>query len=140
MMKRIIIFFVFFLPLWGFAQADRKLDTEGNLMYQYQRTVIPPCDTCKGPTINFLFVNGSRPIAISLRQETLDTQVRWVDITGGTAGHEEVVEFVTANLAPNQTVTWSYTVSAKKGKVSSPEKAALLIMDEKYGVEKVWFK
>ena len=85
-------------------------------------------------------MNGSRSTAISLRQEAFDTQVRWIDIAGGTADHEEVVELVTANLEPNQTVTWSYAVSAKKGKISAPEKAALLIMDEKYGVEKVWFK
>ena len=85
-------------------------------------------------------MNGNHLAAISLRQETFDTQVRWIDIAGGTAGHEEVVEFVTANLEPNQTITWSYAVSAKKGKVSAPEKAALLIMDEKYGVEKIWLK
>lgn len=140
MMKKIILFLGLLLPTWAFAQADRKLDTDGNLLYQYQRTVSEPCDTCKELTVTLLFVNGNHPAAISLRQEAFDTQVRWIDIAGGTAGHEEVVEFVTANLEPNQTITWSYAVSAKKGKVSAPEKAALLIMDEKYGVEKVWFK
>ena len=140
MMKKFILLFGALLPGLAFAQSDRKLDAQGNLLYQYQRTVSDPCDTCKELTVTLLFVNGSRSTAISLRQEAFDTQVRWIDIAGGTADHEEVVELVTANLEPNQTVTWSYAVSAKKGKISAPEKAALLIMDEKYGVEKVWFK
>lgn len=140
MMKKIILLLGVLLPGLAFAQTDRKLDTDGKLLYQYQRTVSDPCDTCKEITVTFLFVNGSRPTAISLRQEAFDTHVRWIDIAGGTAGHEDVVEFVTANLEPNQSVTWNYAVSAKKGKVSVPEKAALLIMDEKYGVEKVWLK
>ena len=140
MMKKIILLLGLLLPTWAFAQADRKLDADGKLLYQYQRTVSEPCDTCTEITVTLLFVNGNHPTAISLRQEAFDTQVRWIDIAGGTAGHEEVVEFVTANLEPNQTITWSYAVSAKKGKVSAPEKAALLIMDEKYGVEKIWLK
>ena len=139
-MKNIIFLFLFLLPAVAFAQSDRKVDSHGNLLYQYQRTASEPCDTCTELKVTFLFVNGNRPAAISFRQETLDTKVRWIDISGGTAGHEEVVDFVTANLEPNQTITWSYAVSAKIGKVSAPEQAALLIMDEKYGVEKVWLK
>ena len=139
-MKNIIAFVLLLVPLFAFGQADRKLDADGKLLYQYQRTVSDPCDTCSEITVTFLFVNGSHPTAISLRQEAFDTDVRWIDIAGGTAGHEKVVEFVTANLSANQTVTWTYAVSAKKGKVSVPEKAALLIMDEQYAVEKIWLK
>ena len=140
MMKKTALLLLLFVPLFVFGQADRKLDADGNLLYQYQRTVSEPCDTCSEITVTFLFVNGGHPTAISLRQEAFDTDVRWIDIAGGTAGHEEVVEFVTANLSANQTVTWTYAVSAKKGKVSAPEKAALLIMDEQYAVEKIGLK
>ena len=139
-MKKTALLLLLLVPLFAFGQADRKLDADGKLLYQYQRTVSEPCDTCSEITVTFLFVNGSHSTAISLRQEAFDTDVRWIDIAGGTAGHEEVVEFCTANLAPNQSVTWTYAVSAKKGKVSAPEKAALLIMDEQYAVEKIWLK
>ena len=77
MMKKIILLLGLLLPTWAFAQADRKLDTDGNLLYQYQRTVSEPCDTCKELTVTLLFVNGNHPAAISLRQEAFDTQVRW---------------------------------------------------------------
>ena len=69
MIKKIILLLGLLLPTWAFAQADRKLDTDGNLLYQYQRTVSEPCDTCKELTVTLLFVNGNRPAAISLRQE-----------------------------------------------------------------------
>lgn len=140
MMKKTVLILLLFVPLFVFGQADRKLDADGKLLYQYQRTVSDPCDTCSEITVTFLFVNGGHPTAISLRQEAFDTDVRWIDIPGGTAGHEEVVELCTANLEPNQSVTWTYAVSAKKGKISAPEKAALLIMDEKYAVDKIWLK
>lgn len=139
-MKKTALLLLLLVPLFAFGQADRKLDADGKLLYQYQRTVSEPCDTCSEITVTFLFVNGSHSTAISLRQEAFDTDVRWIDIAGGTAGHEEVVEFVTANLAPNQSVTWTYAVSAKKGRISAPEQAALLIMDEQYAVEKIWLK
>ena len=139
-MKKTALLLLLLVPLFAFGQADRKLDADGKLLYQYQRTVSEPCDTCSEITVTVLVVNGSHSTAISLRQEAFDTDVRWIDIAGGTAGHEEVVEFVTANLSANQTVTWTYAVSAKKGKVSAPEKAALLIMDEQYAVEKIWLK
>ena len=55
MMKKIILLLGLLLPTWAFAQADRKLDTDGNLLYQYQRTVSEPCDTCKELTVTLLF-------------------------------------------------------------------------------------
>ena len=95
-MKKTALLLLLLVPLFAFGQADRKLDADGKLLYQYQRTVSEPCDTCSEITVTFLFVNGSHSTAISLRQEAFDTDVRWIDvrwidIAGGTAGHEEVV-------------------------------------------------
>ena len=63
-MKNIIALVLLVAPLFAFAQADRKLDADGELLYQYQRTVTDTCDTCSEITVTFLFVNGNHPTAI----------------------------------------------------------------------------
>lgn len=148
MLKKFFVFFLIGVPLFTFAQTAsdstltvHRVEKAGKLLYEYYRChAADDCDTCSERMVKFVFKNGDQARAISYRQETLDTQVRWIDIAGGTAGHDVAVEFVTANLRPHQTVEWTYAVSAKNGCVLQLEKAAVLVMNEKYEVEKLWLE
>jgi hypothetical protein len=140
-MKRVIALLSLLLPLLVAAQTDRKVSPDGVMQYQYSRTFAPSTEDSSLLVVTFVFVNGANPTAISLRQEVQESVLQWKEIPNGTPGHEPIVEFVTANLAPSQTVTWTYAVSTRKGKrPAAPEQAALLIMQPDYGVEKVWLR
>lgn len=131
----------FLFPFLCLAQSNRVTDEKGNLMYEYSRSFEKNPNKSTEVLVTFTFTNGKKQSAISFRQEVLDTRLSWLDTTGGTAGHEESVEFVTANLAPNQTVTWKYAVTTRKKKAPAAlEKAAILIMNGDYQVEKIWLE
>lgn len=135
------LFLLFLCPFLCFAQSDRVVDEKGNLLYQYERVYEKNPTNSTELLVTFTFTNGKNQRAISFRQETLESVLRWVDTTDGARGHEEAVEFVTANLAPNQTITWKYAVSTrKKSAPAAPEKAAILIMNGDYQVEKIWLE
>lgn len=135
------LFLLFLCPFLCFAQSDRVVDEKGNLLYQYERVYEKNPTNFTELLVTFSFTNGKNQRAISFRQETLESVLRWVDTTDGARGHEEAVEFVTANLAPNQTITWKYAVSTrKKSAPAAPEKAAILIMNGDYQVEKIWLE
>lgn len=135
------LFLLFLCPFLCFAQSDRVVDEKGNLLYQYERVYEKNPTNSTELLVTFSFTNGKNQRAISFRQETLESVLRWVDTTDGARGHEEAVEFVTANLAPNQTITWKYAVSTrKKSAPAAPEKAAILIMNGDYQVEKIWLE
>ena len=77
----------------------------------------------------------------TFRQESLDGTVGWLETEGGETGTETIVDFVTANLAPGQSVAWKYTFAPKKGRDPVPlERAALLIMEEDFGTEKIMLR
>lgn len=135
------LFLILLCPFFCFAQSNRVVDEKGGLLYQYERTYVKNPTNSTELLVTFTFTNGKNQRAISFRQETLETVLRWVDTTDGNPSHEEAVEFVTANLAPNQTVTWKYAVSTrKKTAPAAPEKAAILIMNRDYQVEKIWLE
>ena len=91
--------------------------------------------------VTFVFVNGNAQRAITFRQEALDGTVGWLETEGGETGTETIVDFVTANLAPSQSVAWKYTYAPKNGTSAIPlERAALLIMEEDFGTEKIMLK
>ena len=141
MKKILLLLIVWAMPFVLLAQTDRKVDSNGVFQYQYSRTYAVNPDNESEMLVTFVFVNGAQPRAISLRQEVLESVVLWLEIPGGAAGHETVVEFVTANLEAGETVTWKYAISTRKGSCPLiPEQAALLVMHENYGVEKVWLK
>ena len=141
MMKKILVIAALLLPLLLSAQTDRKVDAQGNLLYQYSRTsVIDPMNPSVR-VVTFVFVNGNAQRAVTFRQEALEGTVGWIDTEGGETGTETIVEFVTANLAPGQTVAWKYSFAPKTGTAPVPlERAALLIMEEDFGTEKIILK
>lgn len=129
------------LPVLLFAQTDRKLDAHGNLLYQYSRTSVTDAEDPSVLIVTFVFQNGNAQRAITFRQETVDGIVRWLETEGGEPGAETIVDYVTANLAPGQSVGWKYTYSPKSGKPAVPlERAALLIMEEDFSTEKILLK
>ncbi len=140
-MKKFLVIALLLLPLLLAAQTDRKVDAQGNLLYQYSRTsVIDPLNPSVR-VVTFVFVNGNAQRAVTFRQESLDGTVGWLETEGGETGTETIVDFVTANLAPGQSVAWKYTFAPKKGRDPVPlERAALLIMEEDFGTEKIMLR
>jgi hypothetical protein len=56
------------------------------------------------------------------------------------ANENDKVEKITANLSPFEKVEWQYSLSAEpKESIIQIEKAALLIMNEQFEVEKITF-
>ena len=141
MMKKILVIAALLLPLLLSAQTDRKVDAQGNLLYQYSRTSVIDPQNPSVRIVTFVFVNGNAQRAITFRQETIDGTVGWLNTNGGETGTETIVDFVTANLAPGQTVAWKYGFSPKTGNDPAVlERAALLIMEEDFGTEKIILK
>lgn len=136
-MKKFFFLILFFLPILCFAQSDRQLDSLGHLQYQYSRTFAQNPQDASELIVTFIFVNGNQQQAITLRQEKSNTAPRWLSTQGGTLTHETIVDAVTANLAPNQSVVWKYAVKTTNGK---PETAALMLMSDKYVVDKIMLK
>jgi len=140
-MKKILLIAALLLPLLLSAQTDRKVDAQGNLLYQYSRTSVINPQNPSERIVTFVFVNGNAQRAISFRQESLDGTVQWIETEGGETGTETIVDFVTANLEPGQNIAWKYTFSPKKGTAPAPlERAALMIMEEDFGTEKIMLK
>lgn len=141
MMKKILVIAALLLPLLAFAQTDRKVDAQGKLLYQYSRTSVINPQNPSERIVTFVFVNGNAQRAITFRQEAIDGIVGWLETEGGETGTETIVDFVTANLVPGQSVAWKYTFNPRQG--SSPavlERAAILIMEEDFGTEKIMLK
>ena len=136
-MKKLVLFLLLSLPLWIFAQSNRQLDSLGNLQYQYSRTFARNPQNTNELIVTFVFVNGNHQQAITLRQENTKSKLRWLQTQGGTLTHETIVEAMTANLAPNQSIVWKYVVTTSN---SRPEQAALMLMSEKFAVEKIMLK
>lgn len=137
-MKKILFITVLLFPLLLSAQTDRKLDAQGNLMYQYSRTSVINPQVPSERIVTFVFQNGNAQRAITLRQESVDGVVSWIATDGGETGSETIVDFITANLQPGQNVAWKYAVAPKNGTTPPVlERAALMIMEEDFGTEKI---
>ena len=141
MMKKILLIAALLLPFLLSAQTDRKVDAYGNLLYQYSRTSVINPQNPSERIVTFTFVNGNAQRAITFRQESLEGTVSWLETEGGETGTETIVDFVTANLAPGQTIAWRYVFAPKKGTTPAVlERAALMIMEEDFGTEKIMLK
>lgn len=139
-MKNLIFAILLFLPTLVWGQSDRKLDAQGNLIYQYNRTVTENPQNSSEKIVTFVFVNGNSQRAISYRQETLNGIVSWTSTSNGKLTNETIVDCVTTNLKPGESVTWKYTYSPRKGSATTAlDKAAILIMDDTYATEKIVF-
>ena len=132
-MKKILCLFFLLFPIWLSAQCDRGVDAAGNLLFQYSRTTAVNPQNSAELVVTFVFVNGNAQQAVTYRQER-GGGFRWISTSGGVRSHETVVDAVTANLAPGQGVVWRFAVPNNAQK---PEPAAILMMHEDFGVEKI---
>ena len=121
------------LPFLLFAQNNRLTNDKGQLLWQYNQIVHIDEQNQNTIKVSFIFINGINQTAISLRQELFNAQMEWLETSDIQIKKEEHVEFLTANLAPGQSVVWKYVI---KNKELLLEKSALLIMNEDFEVRK----
>ena len=142
MIKRItayrIAFIVFcLLPFLLFAQSNRLTDEKGKLLWQYNQNVTIDVAHQNTLLVTFVFINGPRETAISLRQELFHSQIEWLDTARMPVEREARVEFLTAKLAPNQSIMFKYAIKSKLiDNEFVLEKSAILIMNEDYEIQK----
>ena len=128
---------LFLLPNILFCQSNRLTNDKGQLLWQYNQTVTVDEKNPKTLLVTFVFINGINQTAISLRQELFNSQIEWLNTDSIQIEKEERVEFLTANLAPHQSIVWKYTLKTKLvGKELILEKSAILIMNENFEVRK----
>lgn len=138
-MKRIILI-IFGVILYITAQAqqgDRLVDSVGNLVYQYNRsaTYLEP-GKCK---VTVTIVNGYRQLGVSFRQEVFRSQLQWQETIGGDTTQTANIKIITANLAPNETIAWTFIYqnkTTKKDKSIDLEKSCFMLLNEEYLVTK----
>jgi len=138
-MRKLIFIIIIFISTISiiFAQNNRLTNEKGQLLWQYNQNITIDEENPNTILVTFIFINGLNQTAISLRQELFNSQIEWLDIAGIQPGKEERVEFLTANLLPNQSVIWKYALNTKPvNKELVLEKSALLIMNEDFEVRK----
>jgi uncharacterized protein YecE (DUF72 family) len=110
---------------------------KGQLLWQYNQNVTIDKENQNTLSVTFVFINGIKQTALTLRQECFFSQIQWVDTAAMLVEKEERVEFITANLAPNQSIVLKYILKTKPiEKELILEKSALLIMDEEFEIRK----
>ena len=125
------------------AQGDRLVDSTGRFKYQYNRTIIKDVTDSRRALVTFVFINGDEQTAISYRQEVLDGTLTWLKSDKGTLKSEKLVETITANLAPKETLVWKFAFQNKplrKDGRTAVEKAALLLINNGFEAEKIIFE
>lgn len=141
-MRRIpLLFLILLFSIRVSAQSDRKVDDSGDFIYQYNRTCAQNPSNPSEIIVSFVFINGKNQMAISYRQEHIGSPIRWISTEGGHQKNEELVDAITANLAPSDSVVWSFAIEkGMKDKTGvTIETAALLLMDESREVVKLLF-
>jgi len=132
----IIVIFTGSIPI-NFAQSNRLTNENGQLIWQYNLVAVEDQENQNTLKVTFVFINGANQTAISLRQELFYSQIEWVETTNIQVEKEEYVDFLTANVAPNQSVVWKYVIFRKPSdNALILEKSALLIMDEDFTIRK----
>lgn len=116
------------------AQGNRYLDSLGHFKYQYNRSMVIDPNNPRQAIVSFVFINGDEQTGISYRQEVLNSQLSWIKTDKGVLKREKLVETITANLEPKETLVWKFTIvnkpSRKDGKVTIEKGALLLINNE----------
>ena len=143
-MKPLLSFFTFILLTITtlHAQGDRLVDSTGRFKYQYNRTILNDVNDSRRAVVTFVFINGDEQTAISYRQEVLDGTLTWLNTNKGTVSREKLVEVITANLAPKETLVWKFAFQNKplrKDGRTAVEKAALMILNSGFEAEKIIF-
>ena len=138
-MKRLVsLLFCIFLLLASYAQqGDRLVDSLGNFVYQYNRSAnyLEP-GKCK---VTVTIVNGNKQLGVSFRQEVFRSKLQWQETIGGDTTETANIKIITANLAPNETVAWTFIYqnnTTKKDKSIDLEKSAFMLLNDEYLVTK----
>jgi len=128
--------FCFLLSAQLFGQSNRLTNESGQLLWQYNQNVVAD-EKQNSFTVTFVFINGIKQTAISLRQDLFNSQIEWIETSDIQVEKEERVDFLTANLAPHQSVVFKYVINTKLiDKELILEKSAILIMNEDFEVRK----
>jgi len=135
-MRFLFLLFAFcFLSI--FAQSNRLTTEKGELLWQYSQHATIDEKNPNAILVTFVFINGIKQTAISLRQEFFNSQIEWLETSNIQVGREERVEFLTANLAPGQSIVLKYVLHTKLiDNELVVEKSAILIMNEKFEIRK----
>lgn len=138
-MKRLFPLLVCFVMVTvAYAQqGDRLVDSMGNLVYQYNRsaTYLEP-GKCK---VTVTIVNGYKQLGVSFRQEVFRSQLLWQETIGGDTTQTANIKIITANLAPNEAVAWTFIYqnnSSKKDKSIDLEKSCFMLLNDEFEVKK----
>jgi len=120
-----------------FGQSNRLTTEKGELLWQYNQHFTIDEDNPNTILVTFVFINGINQTAISLRQELFNSKIEWLNTADVQIEKEERVEFLTANLAPSQSIVWKYALKTKPiDKELVLERSALLIMNEDFEMRK----
>lgn len=138
-MKKLFFFLVIFLVLNQLsAQGDRVVDADGRLVYQYNRTIsyLAP-GVCK---VNVVFLNAAQQMGVSYRQEVFDSRLEWAETAAGDTSSMKNIKVITANLAPGESVSWTFIYRNKKirkDKLVNLERACFMLLNKDYEVNKI---
>lgn len=138
MKKFFILLICGLLTVFTYAQqGDRLVDSVGNLVYQYNRSAsyLEP-GKCK---VTVTIINGYQQLGISYRQEIFRSKLEWENTNRGDTSQLSNIKVITANLAPNETLVWTYIYqnkTCKKDKSIDLEKACFMLLNEEFEVKK----
>ena len=136
----ISLFSCLLLTFSACAQPSNQLQKEEEAPYQYERVIKKDYVNPYQATIYFTFTNGKEQHAISYRQEKRFSHIKWEIVENGIVEEENIIDKITANLAPYEKVEWTLQFRSKESdKEFIVEKAALLIMNEAFEVSKIIF-
>jgi hypothetical protein len=131
-----VLFLVFSL-FYVNAQNNRLTNEKGQLLWHYNQNVTFDEEKPNTIAVTFVFINGIKQTAITFRQECFYSQIEWLDGAEKQIEKEERVEFITANVPPNQSIVFKYLLKTKPiEKELIIEKSAVLIMNEDFEVRK----
>ena len=138
MKKFFILIICGLLSVFSFAQqGDRLVDSVGQLLYQYNRaaTYLEP-GKCK---VTVTIINGYQQLGVSYRQEVFRSNLQWQETTGGDTTQMPNIKVITANLAPNETIAWTFIYqnnNCKKDKSIDLEKSCFMLLNDEFEVKK----
>ena len=137
MVRITIIFFLIVSFFSVSAQNNRLTNENGQLLWQYNQHITENEKSPDTFLVTFIFVNGINQTAITLRQNLFHSNIEWVTTDNMKIEKTGHVDFLTANLAPNQTIVVKYYLKNKpKNDEYIAEKSALLIMNEQFEIRK----
>jgi len=134
---RAFVLIIFFTISTTYAQNNRLTNEDGQLLWQYNQSTTQNPQKSDTIFVTFVFTNGINQTAISLRQEFFNSIIGWMETSNIQVEKEGRVEFLTANLAPHQSVVWKYFLKTKPvEKELILERSAILIMNEAFEILK----